>query len=131
MLLPIADVLLIERRICAHCGARYDAPGIFIHRLESSPQGELSKKIMHSRRPLGHEKGGDPHVELRACRIVEVEVPFCQACWSPNISWQNANAILPERPERLPAETQIALAYHRRAIAKFRNLPDTISTKDL
>lgn len=131
MLLPIADILLIERRRCTNCDKTYDAPGVYIHRLESSPEGELSKKVMHSRRPLGHEKGGDPHVELRAVRLIETSVPFCQACWQPNISWQNANAILPERPERQPVETQIALAYKRTAITRFRNLPDTISTKDL
>lgn len=130
MLLPVADILLIERRRCQHCGKSYDSPGIFIHRLDSSPEGELSKKSMHSRRPLGHERGGDPHVELRAVRIFEVSVPFCQACWSPNISWQNANAILPDRPERQWSEPGQAFA-RTLSPRPLRNLPDTISAKDL
>lgn len=131
MLLPIADILLIERHRCQCCGKTYDTPGCFIHRLESSPEGELSKRVMHARRELGHPKGADPTVDLKAVRLFEVSVPHCLSCWHPNISWQNANAIVPERPERQSVETRIALAYKDSARKAYRNLPDTISTKDL
>ena len=129
MLLPVADILLIERRVCSCCKRTYDSPGNYIHRLDSSPEGELTKKVMHVRRELGHEKGADPSVNLRAVRIVEIAVPACQACFLPNISWQNAHAVLPEKPERVWTEPGRASVLP--LVRKLRNLPDTISARDL
>jgi hypothetical protein len=131
MLVPVADILLIERRRCKCCDKTYDAPGIFIHRLESSPEGELSKRVMHARREIGHEKGADPFVPYRAVRLFEVSVPHCLACWNTNISWQNANAIIPERPEYERSWKTIIGSLPRKLPKKLRPLPDTISTKDL
>lgn len=85
---PIADILLIEHRVCKKCGFGAYGPSPHIMRLFTSTDG-LGKHILERRKP---EDIPLPH---RAQRVIEVETESCMSCWKATHEWDAVASAAP------------------------------------
>lgn len=92
--LPIADVLITERRICKACGSIHEAQSDRVHRLLSSCEGDPFKRVLRPRKPQ------EQPLDMKVRYTIEVLAEHCAICWESNtligIAWE----IAPRRPKR-------------------------------
>lgn len=107
-LMPVADVLLTERRICQACGSIHDAPSDRVHRLLSSCAGDPFKRVLRPR------KVSELPLDLRVVHTIEVAATHCAICWIPSGGWGEAWRTEPEKPAiRTAGITAIAEAMRK------------------
>lgn len=90
-LLPVADCLVIEHRIC-RCGCEHLCPAPVVHRLLASPAGEPRKLVLRPRH------ADEFPLQLQTTHTVRIAIPFCPVCFEPNIAWSDASQLVPQRP---------------------------------
>lgn len=98
---PVADVIVIEHRICQGCGSSHLIEAGKVHRLFSSCEGEPVKKVLRLRKP------DEPPLDMRVFRIVEVPAAHCCHCWAPTHSWADALAVTPPKPVTINGQVYI------------------------
>jgi hypothetical protein len=120
MLLPIADILLIETRVCT-CGSRFEVPSPCTYRLYKSPTNEPEKTEIRALKhlPATREEQADltPH-ERRAIRYIEVKVPYCTACFTPTNTYAEVESLRPLPPTNAFHQTAMQMAFARAQSAK-------------
>lgn len=90
--LPVADLIICECRICKACGSVKSHTSSRVHRLLSSCRGDPLKKIVRLRRK------DEMPLDTRCVRVVEIFTDHCQECWDENTPFTEAFEIVPERP---------------------------------
>lgn len=109
-LLPVADVLIIERKHCVRCLTTHIAPSPFRYRLFKSCVGEPDKTEIRKLKwdPVKNEELGDltPLAE-RTVYTINISMDQCQSCWAPTL--QHAEALLRHPPA--PVQTAFSFAY--------------------
>lgn len=91
-LMPVADVLITERRICKACGSISEAQSDRVHRLLSSCEGDPFKRVLRPR------KADEFPLDMRLMHTVEVRATHCACCWQPTHAFWEAVDIRPKRP---------------------------------
>lgn len=102
MLIPVASVLVIERRRCSCCGCVYDAPSANIHDLLISPVGDAPAHSIQ-RVPRGHY----PLSDRKTLFIKEIDIPTCIFCWERTDEWYQVIAERPARPRPPVGEIKV------------------------
>lgn len=109
-LLPVADVLLIERRTC-RCGRTVEVASPHPYRLFKACLGEPDKTVIRSlkRRP---EKASEQEdltpLSDRVVHFVEVHQDHCEECWTATRTFASAVA---DRPPAPAQHTTFSLAW--------------------
>lgn len=91
--LPVADVLITERRICSACGSISEAQSDRVHRLLSSCEGDPYKRVLRPRKPDEHP------LDRRVSYTHTVFAEHCACCWQPTQMWGEVVDIRPKRPK--------------------------------
>lgn len=126
--MPVADVLITERRICRACGSVSEAQSDRVHRLLSSCAGDPFKRVLRPRKP------DEPPLDLKVEHFITVYAEHCACCWSPTHLWGEVWNIQPEAPVRRPM-TVVSQAFDAMndkasstqkltAVAKMRKMTD-------
>lgn len=111
-LLPVADVLIIERKRCAKCGSTFEAPSPFRYRLYKSPINEPDKTEIRKLRlePESRDAQSDLiPLERRTTYYLDIAMDQCQHCWGENTPHATASAIRPLPPVTSLNGLQLAL----------------------
>lgn len=125
--MPVADVLITERRVCKACGNIQEAQSDRVHRLLSSCSGDPFKRVLRPRKPE------EPPLDIKVEHTIEVLAEHCACCWSPTHLWGEVWNIQPPRPTPRPftvmsaalAEAKAQVAHSRsRAAEKMRKMTD-------
>lgn len=90
---PVADVLLIERRICKACGSMWETPSDKVHRLFSHYEGAPYKKVLRLRKP------DETPLDRTVLHTVILPATHCPCCWRPNTGYGDALATVPPKPQ--------------------------------
>jgi hypothetical protein len=106
-LMPVADVLITERRICQACGSIHETPSDRVHRLLSSCEGDPFKRVLRPRKPE------ETPLDRLAEHTVEVKATHCHVCWQPSHGWGDVWNIEPAKPPRAKPPTVMADAFNR------------------
>lgn len=115
MLLPTADILLIEIRTCK-CGQSFRSPCPEVKRLYRTPIEEPTKhEISRVKEP------DEPPMLYAAIREVHISVPACESCFKANASYTQVQAIIPKRPT--PAVIWMQATERRGPVVQKTSLP--------
>ena len=93
-LMPVADVLITERRVCRACGSVSEAQSDRVHRLLSNCAGDPYKRFLRPRKP------DELPLEMRVRHTITVEAEHCAICWTTTHFASQAFEVEPERPKR-------------------------------
>jgi hypothetical protein len=100
-MLPVADVLIIERKRCAKCLTISEAPSPFRYRLFKSPTNEPDKteirKLMWEPNKTSEQADLVP-LARRSIYYLDITMDQCEQCWSANIDHAAAVKIRPLPP---------------------------------
>lgn len=91
-ILPVADLIICECRICKGCGSVKAHTSSRVHRLLSSCRGDPEKKIIRLRRK------DELPLDRKCVKVVEIFTDHCAECWEENTPIDEAWQIVPERP---------------------------------
>lgn len=109
-LLPIADVLLIERRLC-RCGAVSETHSPFRYRLFKACAGEPDKTEIRKLKDFpekADEKADLIPLPDRVISYHETHTSWCAACFVPNMPLSEALTRRPPAPQFHPTTMQVA-----------------------
>lgn len=101
-IMPVADVLITERRVCKACGNIQEAQSDRVHRLLSSCAGDPFKRVLRPRKPT------EPPLDLKVEHFITVFSEHCACCWTPTHLWGEVWNIQPEPPARRPLTVMAA-----------------------
>lgn len=99
-MLPVADVLLIERKLCK-CGSIVENNSPFRYRLFKACQGEPDKTEIRKLKDFpekSDEMGDLTPLPDRVISYHEIRTPWCAQCFQPNMSLDVARSIRPPAP---------------------------------
>ena len=122
-LMPVADVLITERRVCKACGNVSHTQCDRVHRLLSSCAGDPFKRVLRPRKPE------DPPTDRKVEHIITIPTEHCAACWRPTHLWGEVWNIQPPAPPRR-SMTVMAEAFGR-AKEKAARLPRDAKIKSM
>lgn len=106
-LLPVADVLLIERRTC-RCGAIHETVSPARYRLFKACAGEPDKTEIRALKDFPERESELPDIRPMSERSIayhDTSVPWCAACFRETIPIAEARAIRPPAPAQLLGTT--------------------------
>lgn len=114
MLLPVADILLIEERTCAHCANTFSVPSPTLYRLYKAPTNEPEKLELRALKAQPSTAAEEEHLHAlprRAVHRVSISVPNCQFCFTHTHPYAEVAAIRPVPEHSL--QNAFAVAYQR------------------
>lgn len=99
-MLPVADVLLIERKRCARCNSTHESVSPFRYRLFRAPSNEPDKVEIRKLKwePSKREIEDLTPLERRTVYYLDVTMDQCSLCWGATTEHAAALLIRPLPP---------------------------------